>query len=50
MKCDCGNGHYYKIDFSLYKSRKHFKNKYCTECNPIDRTNSGLELQLLEFS
>jgi len=50
MKCDNGKHHEFKIGFPLYKSRKHFNNKFCTVCfKPNKRTISELEKELLNF-
>jgi len=48
-KCDCGNNHNFKINRILYYKRRETGTIICTECNPINKNISGLELKLLNF-
>ncbi|MCK9445784.1 hypothetical protein M0Q50_02700 [bacterium] len=45
----CDKGHNYKIGKSLLNERKHHKTILCTECNPVNKAISGLEIQLIQF-
>ena len=48
-KCDCGKEHTFVINRVLYYKRRETGTIICTECNPISKNISGLELQLLNF-
>jgi len=45
----CNNGHTCFINYQTYKNRKNGNTILCTECNPINKNISGLEIQLLKF-
>lgn len=45
----CKHGHKFNITYVLLNSRRKTNTEICTICNPIDKSVSGLELQLLEF-
>ena len=47
MKCD--NGHIFEIDYTLLNSRRRTDTLICTECNPIDKSTSGLEIEMIQF-
>ena len=49
MKCDCNKYHTFKINRVLYYKRRETNTVICTVCNPIDKKQSGLELQLINF-
>lgn len=49
FECDCGKNHNFQISYKLLWQRTLSKTILCTNCNPIDRRNSGLELELQEF-
>jgi len=45
----CNNDHIFEIDYSLLNSRRRTETLICTECNPINKSISGLEIELIEF-
>ena len=45
----CEHGHIFEIDYSLLNSRRKTKTLICTECNPINKSISGLEIQMINF-
>ena len=47
MKCD--NNHVFDIDYSLLNSRRRIDTLICTECNPLSKSISGLEIELVQF-
>ena len=47
FKCD--KGHNYKISKQVLYGRKKHKTILCTECNPVNKSISGLEIQLIQF-
>jgi len=47
MKCD--NGHIFEIDYTLLNSRRRTGTLICTECNPINKSISGLEIEMIQF-
>ena len=47
MKCD--KNHIFDISYSLLASRRKTNTIICTTCNPIDKSISGLELELVNF-
>jgi len=47
MKCD--NGHIFDIDYVLLNSRRKTSTLICTECNPINKGISGLEIEMKQF-
>ena len=49
MKCDCNKDHTFKINRVLFYKRRETNTIICTICNPIDKKQSGLELQLINF-
>jgi len=49
FKCDLHKDHHFNIDYKLLWNRINNKTILCTECNPISKNVSGLELQLLGF-
>lgn len=49
FKCDCGSEHNFEIDIDVYSKRVKYKKILCTECNPIDKHQSGKEILLLNF-
>ena len=49
FKCDCGKDHNFNIDYKLLWNRTKSKTILCTICNEIDKKQSGLELQLINF-
>ena len=50
FKFKCEKEHEYSISFELFQNRKRIKTILCTECNPINSSNtSGKEVQLQDF-
>ena len=50
IECDLYNGHNFKIDKDLFKTRLKYKTIICTKCNKINSfSKSGQEIKLLEF-
>jgi len=49
FKCDCGKNHVFFIDYKLMWNRINTKTTICTQCNPISKNVSGLEIQLVDF-
>jgi len=47
MKCEYG--HEFKINYVLLSSRRRTNTVLCTECNPINKSISGLQIELLNF-
>jgi len=47
MKCD--NNHTFDIDYTLLNSRRRTNTIICTECNPINKSISGLEIEMIQF-
>jgi len=47
MKCD--NGHIFEIDYTLLNSRRRTNTLICVECNPINKSISGLEIEMVQF-
>jgi len=45
----CNHGHIFNISYTLLAGRRKTNTIICTKCNPIDKSISGLELELLEF-
>ena len=45
----CSEGHKFTINYVLLNSRRRTNTTLCTECNPIGKSISGLETQLLNF-
>ena len=45
----CEKGHQYKINYVLLNSRKRTKTEMCTICNPLCKSISGLQIQLINF-
>ena len=45
----CDKGHDFEIDYVLLRSRRKTKTLICTECNPINKGISGLEIEFFQF-
>ncbi len=45
----CEKGHIFKINYILLNSRRRSDTILCTHCNPINKSISGLEIDLLNF-
>jgi len=45
----CDKNHKFKISYILLNSRRKTNTKICTVCNPINKSISGLEIELLDF-
>lgn len=48
-KMECDKGHVFNINYTLLNSRRKTDTIVCTLCNPIDKSVSGLEIELNEF-
>jgi hypothetical protein len=48
-KMICENGHIFDIDYTLLNSRRRIHTLICTECNPLNSSISGLEIELSQF-
>jgi hypothetical protein len=48
-KMMCDKKHIFDIDYSLLNSRRKTNTIICTICNPIDKSISGLEIELINF-
>lgn len=46
---ECEYGHVFEISFALLNMRNRLDTVICTECNPIEKHISGLEIQLTNF-
>ena len=46
---ECEYGHIFEISFALLNMRNRLNTIICTECNPIEKHISGLEIQLTNF-
>ena len=49
IKCDCNKEHTFNISYKQMWHRLNNNNILCTECNPIDKHTSGLEIQMFNF-
>lgn len=49
FNCDCGENHNFEIDIDVYSKRVKWKTIICTECNPINKHQSGKEILLLNY-
>lgn len=49
FNCDCGKNHNFEIDIDVYSKRVKWKTIICTECNPINKHQSGKEILLLNY-
>lgn len=45
----CSNNHVFEIDYTLLNSRRRIDTLICTECNPLNKSISGLEVELVQF-
>jgi hypothetical protein len=48
-KIKCKNNHVFEIDYTLLNSRRRINTLVCTECNPLNKSISGLEIELIQF-
>jgi len=48
-KIECDKGHVFEIDYVLLNSRRRINTLICTECNPVNKSISGLEIELFQF-
>lgn len=48
-KMMCSNNHIFEIDYTLLNSRRRINTLICTECNPLNKSISGLEIELVQF-
>lgn len=49
VKCDNGCEHSFEIDSHNFYQRIRYKTIICTICNPIDKLNSGKEIEFIKF-
>jgi hypothetical protein len=49
FNCDCDENHNFEIDIDVYSKRVKWKTIICTECNPINKHQSGKEILLLNY-
>ena len=49
LKCKCNEGHIFEIHRTLYYKRKETNTTLCTNCNPISKNVSGLEISFKNF-
>jgi len=49
IECDCDQNHTFNIEYKLLWQRVNAKTTLCTVCNEIDRKQSGLEINLINF-
>ena len=49
IKCDCKGDHNFEINRVLFYKRRENNTIICTLCNPINKHQSGLEMQLFNY-